>query len=60
LSFLFSPPPGLSHTPLAPLRGHSLRPTTGAEGRAGEPTEGSPQGDTSGAREATSASCRMP
>jgi glycosyltransferase involved in cell wall biosynthesis len=28
--------------------------TTGAEGRAGEPAEGSPKGDTSGAREATS------
>jgi hypothetical protein len=27
--------------------------TTGAEGRAGEPAEGSPKGDTSGAREAT-------
>ena len=26
--------------------------TTGAEGRAGEPAEGSPKGDTSGAREA--------
>lgn len=35
-------------------------PTTGAEGRAGEPTEGSPQGDTSGAREATSAVSFLP
>ena len=36
------------------LSGGHVTPTTGADGCAGEPAKGSPQGDTSGAREATS------